>query len=286
VPSWGSPSPGSSLLRPWFALPRPSPLVLRQSSYGTLSRLHLRVSPHRRPDSSLARQPTLLRFATSSSRSLVRELTRTGLIFSPRARRHVTAAPIGPLGSVLAPCRSRTRTRVGQPLLAAFAGLFHPAGTPRLSPSGLSSFQGAVPPLGGLCPPAVAPDSPLPCESEEALTRPQGLAPPGSPLLYGQRLTSRRLGALLGFTLSRVLPPSAVVRASATLPSRALAELVRDALSPAPQGISAPKARLVSRETADPLEVCDLVESLTRSGTQPDRAYLFASGPTPRHRST
>jgi hypothetical protein len=166
------------------------------------------------------------------------------------------------------------------------AGLFHPAGTPRLSPSGLSSFQGAVPPLGGLCPPAVAPDSPLPCESEEALTRPQGLAPPGSPLLYGQRLTSRRPGALLGFTLSRVLPPSAVVRASATLPSRALAELVRDALSPAPQGISAPKARLVSRETADPLEVCDLVESLTRSGTQPDRAYLFASDPTPRHRST
>lgn len=166
------------------------------------------------------------------------------------------------------------------------AGLFHPAGAPRLSPSGLSSFQGAVPPLGGRCPLAVVSVSPFPCGNEKTLARLQGLAPPGSPLLYGQRLTSRRPGALLGFTLSRVLPPSAVVRASATLPSRASAELVRDALSPAPQGISAPKARLVSRETADPLEVCDLVESLARSGTQPDRAYLFASDPTPRHRST
>jgi hypothetical protein len=166
------------------------------------------------------------------------------------------------------------------------AGLFHPAGTPRLPPSGRSSFQGAVPPLGGRCPLAVTFVSPLPCGSEKAAAQLQGLAPPGSPLHFGQRLTSRRPGALLGFTLSRVLPPSAVVRASASLPSRASAEFVRDGLSPAPQGISAPKARLVSRKTADPLEVCDLVKSLVRSGTQPDRAYRFTSGPTPRRRST
>ena len=33
----------------------------------------------------------------------------------------------------------------------------------------------------------------------------------------------------------------------------------------APQGLTEPGARLVSRETADPPEVCDLVEPLTRS---------------------
>jgi hypothetical protein len=47
------------------------------------------------------------------------------------------------------------------------AGFFHPAGTPRLPPSGLFSFQGAVPPLGGRCPLVVALVSPLPCESEK-----------------------------------------------------------------------------------------------------------------------
>jgi len=147
-------------------------------------------------------------------------------------------------------------------------------------------FQGAVSSLDDLCPLAVTRGRPPPCGDEQPMDRLQGLAPPGSPLLYGQRLTSRRPGALLGFTLSRVLPPSAVVRASATLSSRASAELVRDALSPAPQGFSAPKARLISRETADPLEVCDLFEPLVRSGTRPDRAYRFALGSTPRHRST
>jgi hypothetical protein len=40
----------------------------------------------------------------------------------------------------------------------------------------------------------------------------------------------------------------------------------QDVRAPAPQGLPEPRTRLVSRETADPLEVPDLVELLIRSG--------------------
>jgi len=50
--------------------------------------------------------------------------------------------------------------------------------------------------------------------------------------------------ALLGFSLFRVFPLSAVGHASATLPSRAFPRSVRDAAALAPQGLSEPRARL------------------------------------------
>jgi hypothetical protein len=50
-------------------------------------------------------------------------------------------------------------------------------------------------------------------------------------------------------------------------------------------GSSLPRARLASREAADPPEVPDLVEPLSRSRARPDLAYRFTSGPTPRHRA-
>jgi len=75
------------------------------------------------------------------------------------------------------------------------------------------------------------------------------------------------------------LQGSHVLRPWSTLPSTSPHELpsesVRDVLFRAPQGLPAPKARYVSRETTDPLEVCDLVGPLTRLKVRPDLAYRF-----------
>jgi len=134
------------------------------------------------------------------------------------------------------------------------------------------------------CPLAVTTDPPPPCGAEGTVARLQGLAPLESPLHTRLRLSVRGPDALLGFPPSRVLPLPAVAHVSARFPSRASDKVVRDALVPAPQGLS-------DRKPGSPLARLPTLlgfpassnRSSVRDGT--GRAYRCASGSTLRHRT-
>jgi hypothetical protein len=101
-----------------------------------------------------------------------------------------------------------------------------------------------------------------------AVHRPTARCPPGFSPLQGSR-------------------PSAVAHVSVMPPLSSLGRVrTGRPRKPAPQGLPEPKARPVSRETVDPLEVFDLFRSLTRSKTRADRAHFFAGDGMPRHRVT
>jgi len=165
------------------------------------------------------------------------------------------------------------------------AGLFHPAGTCRLPPSGpsppkepyrLSATVAFLPLPLDLLPLAEAKGrrtgfrallpSRVRCSSRVRLSSPEARCPPGVPPLQGAPSSSR--GPCFH------APPLPSFDANRT--GRFVAG------SP---GSCRPEARLASREVADPPGVYGLVEPLIRSNLNPGRAYRFASGSTRRHRS-
>lgn len=133
------------------------------------------------------------------------------------------------------------------------ASLFRLAGTPRLSPSGLSLSR--EPCLLS----EVVTLLPLPASFlflAEAIRRGTGfrvLLPLEVRCSTVRLFTVRELGALLGFPLSRVLSPPAVAHVSVSPP---LASFGRGRTGrprkPAPQGLPEPESRRVSRETCRP----------------------------------
>lgn len=151
---------------------------------------------------------------------------------------------VGPLVTLGANPESPSALRFLQPLggflPTHLAGLFHPASTCRLSPSGFV--------LPGS---RIAFRRPLPscrchrpasrCQATERQLVYRALLSSGLPTRSATRLSETGRGSLLGFWLFRASFPSAVGRLSASLPSRAWTRAVRDVAASAPQGISGPR---------------------------------------------
>jgi len=165
------------------------------------------------------------------------------------------------------------------------AGLFHPAGTCRLTPSGPFPPKEPYRLFGDRCPPAVTARPPPPCGSEETANQLQGLAPLENPLRAGSRLSAPAARCPPGVVPLQGTPsPNRGPRFRAPPLSSFDADRTgrSDACSP---GSCRLEARLASREAADPPGVLGLLEPLIRSNLNLGRAYRFASGPTFRHRS-
>jgi hypothetical protein len=178
-------------------------------------------------------------------------------------------------------------------LLAAFpsphlAALFHAADACGVLPSELSPPRGAVPPLGGLCPPVVRPPAP---PFRRRMTpggrRLQGFAPLAESVAPVRCYTPRRpmlswACSPLGFSFPRpwsLLPGSS--------PPGLGFRSAEASLPPDLQGFPLPGARLVSEETADPCGVFHLVKFANSSKGVLDRDYCFSSDPvlpSPAHR--
>jgi len=198
---------------------------------------------------------------------------------------------VGPLATAGATLPPPSALRFSQPLGGLLptspCGLVSSRWHAQAFPFRAFPFQGAVPPLGGLLPscrylrlssslrrrrtvdPTSGPCSPWKSVAlRAAVNRPGARCPPGFFPLQGSTSFGRG---------PRFREPP--------LPSLGRGR-TRRPREPAPQGLPEPKARLVSRETVDPLEVPDLVEPLTRSKARSDLAYRFTGGGTRRHRRT
>jgi hypothetical protein len=169
--------------------------------------------------------------------------------------------------------------------LRCLAGLFRPASTSRLSPSGFH-FPGEPYRLSTTDALLPLPPLPLPFPGDETPARLQGLAPPETSAAH--RHAVKRGGARnpLGVPPLQGFPSSGRGPRFRAPPLPGFGGLRSRRRQLAPQGISEPEAWLISRETASPPEVLDLVDALTRSKATPDRAYRFTLGATSRHRDT
>lgn len=178
-------------------------------------------------------------------------------------------------------------------LLAVFpspyrVALFRATDAYGVLPSELSLPRGAVPPLGGLCPPVVRPPAP---PFRRRMTpgdrRLQGFVPLAESVAPVCCYTPRCpmlswASAPLGYSFSRpwILLPGSSPHGLGFRSAEAF-------LPPDLQGFTLPRAWLVSEETADPSGVSHLLKLANGSKSIKDRDYCFSSYPvlpSPAHR--
>lgn len=221
--------------------------------------------------------------------------SRPAALLSLGSSSHEVPSPLGAFGRVgplvtpganpESPSALRFLQPLGGLLPTHLAGLFHPASTCRLSPSGLLLPRSRIVsrrPLTLL----PLPSSRLPLPGDRTPTRLQGFALLGASTRF--RHTVKRDGAQSPLGVLALQGLLSLGRGSSfnVPPLTSLDARRRDVAASASQGISAPSEWQVSRETASPLELPGLFDLLIHSEAQPDLAYRFASGPTSRRRDT